>query len=85
MGGSWLCPNASPTSADDGIFDVVVMLTADRRPRGLRHPYPAGSLPDLNSPAVGLLLRCCNGLFVGIALDIDGSAMLFSLSRKYRQ
>ena len=26
MGDSWLCPNASPTSADDGMFDVVVML-----------------------------------------------------------
>src|SRR3954465_13238313 len=72
MGGSWLCPNANPTSADDGMFDVGVMLTANRRPRGLPHPYSAGSLPDLNPPAVGLLPRCCNRLFVGVALDVDG-------------
>jgi len=65
-------------SADDSYQAVIARLTGDRRPRGLPHPYPTGSLPDLNPPAVGLLPRCCNRLFVGVALDIDrvGNAVL---------
>jgi hypothetical protein len=48
------------------------MLIANHWLKSFEYPYPAVSLPNLDPAVIGFRPRCCNGLFIGIAYDIDG-------------